>query len=468
MANIKFGTDGWRAKINEDFNYNNIKIVVLAIIKYVNKHYSKENKPIFYIGYDGRKNGFEFAKYTAKIISDYGNYNVEVSKIVCPTPVLAFQAKLKYGLGIMFTASHNPPNYQGLKFIPDYGGPAGDDITNEIVENIKRIQKNNIDIDINLNLDNNNYKLSSFKDEYFEHIEKIVDFKKIKALRTHIIINFLHSATIGYLDELLKRNDIKFEKYNDNFDSNFGGNMPDPKPKYLEDLMLKIKNKRNTIGLSNDGDGDRFGAINELGEYVSPNEIMGILLKHLINNKGYKGSLIKTIASSTMLNILTHKLNIPLIETKVGFKWLGYEMRKNETIIAGEESGGLSIGKHIPEKDGIIANLLILEAMAYENKPLYILQKELNDFVGYTFINDRIDIDLEKCSKNISKNDFIQLFKNDTTKISNLEGLKIYLDNDLSWILVRKSGTEPFLRVYIESYSKKRLCEIKEKIKMIL
>ncbi len=466
MANIKFGTDGWRAKLDEDFNYDNIKIVVLAIIEYVNKHYSKENKPTFFIGYDGRKHGFEFAKYTAKIISDYGKYNVEISKTICPTPVLAYQTKLKNGLGIMFTASHNPPSYQGLKFIPEYGGPATDEITGEIVENIQRIQKN--DIDIHLNLDNENYKLSSFKHEYFEQLEKLIDFKKIKTLKTNIFIDFLHSATIGYLDELLKKHIIKFEKYNDNFDSNFGGKMPDPKPKYLQELMTKVKNKPNTIGLSNDGDGDRFGVINELGEYVSPNEIIAILLKHLIQNKAYKGSLIKTIASSTMLNILAYKLNIPLIETKVGFKWLGLAMRENETIIAGEESGGLSIGKHIPEKDGIIANLLILEAIAYANKPLYQLQKELNEFIGYTFINDRIDIDLTRQSKHISDNDFIELFKNDTTKISNLEGLKIHLDNDLSWILVRKSGTEPLLRVYIESYSQKRLHEIKEKIKIIL
>ena len=462
MANIKFGTDGWRAKINEEFNYDNIKIVVVAIIEYVNKHYAKENKPTFFIGYDGRQNGFEYAKYTAKILSDYGKFNVEVSNTICPTPVLAYQTKLNKGLGIMFTASHNPPNYQGLKFIPQYGGPATDDITGEIVENIKTIQQNHINI--SLNLDNENYKLTSFKDEYFRHIEKLIDFEKIKTLKINIIIDFLYSATIGYLDELLKKHSIKFEKYNDNFDSNFGGKMPDPKPKYLQDLMLKVKNKQNTIGLSNDGDGDRFGVINELGEYVSPNEIMAILLKHLIKNKAYKGSLIKTIASSTMLNILAHKLNIPLIETKVGFKWLGQAMRENETIIAGEESGGLSIGKHIPEKDGIIANLLILEAMAYANKPLYQLQKELNDFIGYIFINDRIDIDLTKQSKNINDNDFIELFKNETTKISNLEGLKIYLDNDLSWILVRKSGTEPLLRVYIESYNNTRLIEIKNKI----
>lgn len=463
MANIKFGTDGWRAKLNEDFNYNNVKIVVLAIVEYVNKHYSQENKPTFFIGYDGRENGFEFAKYTANILSKFGKFDVEVSEAICPTPVLAYQTKLKKGFGIMFTASHNPPVYQGLKFIPQYGGPATDDITGEIVENIKQIQKKNENI--NLNLNNENCKLSSFKDSYFEHIEKLINFEKIKTLKTNIIIDFLHSATIGYLDELLKKHQIKFEKYNDNFDSNFGGNMPDPKPKYLQELMTKAKKKPNTIGLSNDGDGDRFGVINELGEYVSPNEIMAILLMHLSKNKAYKGALIKTIASSTMLDILTQKLDIPLVETKVGFKWLGLAMRENETIIAGEESGGLSIGTHIPEKDGIIANLLVLEAMAYANKPLYKLQKKLNDFIGYTFINDRIDIDLTQQPNNITYEKFIELFKNETNKISKLEGLKICFDNNLSWILVRKSGTEPLLRVYIETFNEKRLGEIKSLIK---
>ena len=165
-----------------------------------------------------------------------------------------------------------------------------------------------------------------------------------------------------------------------------------------------------------------------------------------------------------MLDILAQKLQISLVETKVGFKWLGKAMRENETIIAGEESGGLSIGTHIPEKDGIIANLLVLEAMAYQNKPLHQLQKELNDFIGYTFINDRIDIDLTQHSNNITDEKFIELFKNETTKISKLEGLKIYLDNNLSWILCRKSGTEPLLRVYVETFNEKRLGEIKSLI----
>ncbi|UKI41708.1 MAG: hypothetical protein L6V95_01205 [Candidatus Melainabacteria bacterium] len=123
MANIKFGTDGWRAKLDEDFNYDNVKIVVLAIVEYVNKHYSQEDKPTFFIGYDGRENGFEFAKYTASILSKFGKFDVEVSETICPTPVLAYQTKLNKGLGIMFTASHNPPVYQGLKFIPQYGIP---------------------------------------------------------------------------------------------------------------------------------------------------------------------------------------------------------------------------------------------------------------------------------------------------------------------------------------------------------
>ena len=462
MANIKFGTDGWRAKLDEDFNYDNVNIVVLAIVEYVNKHYSQKDKPTFFIGYDGRENGFEFAKYTASILSKFGKFDVEVSETICPTPVLAYQTKLNKGLGIMFTASHNPPVYQGLKFIPQYGGPATDDITSEIVENINKIRQNGIDIPENAKSEN--YKLTSFKKAYFEHIEKLINFEKIKTLKTNILIDFLHSATIGYLDELLKKHQIKFEKYNDFFDSNFGGKMPDPKPKYLQELMAKVKNKPNTIGLSNDGDGDRFGVINELGEYVSPNEIMAILLMHLSKNKGYKGALIKTIASSTMLDILAQKLQISLVETKVGFKWLGKAMRENETIIAGEESGGLSIGTHIPEKDGIIANLLVLEAMAYQNKPLHQLQKELNDFIGYTFINDRIDIDLTQHSNNITDEKFIELFKNETTKISKLEGLKIYLDNNLSWILCRKSGTEPLLRVYVETFNEKRLGEIKSLI----
>ena len=187
---------------------------------------------------------------------------------------------------------------------------------------------------------------------------------------------------------------VKWKSLHLYHDNNFGGGMPDPKPKYLKELIAKVKSVPNSIGLANDGDADRFGVINENGEYVSPNEIIAILLKHLIN-RGFEGAVVKTVGSSLLIDVIAKKLGVEVIETAVGFKHVGQAMRENKVIIGGEESGGLSILGHIPEKDGILANLLILEAMAYANKTLVELQNEIYELAETKFYTDRIDIKLD-------------------------------------------------------------------------
>ncbi|MBR2525041.1 phosphoglucomutase/phosphomannomutase family protein, partial [bacterium] len=265
-----------------------------------------------------------------------------------------------------------------------------------------------------------------------------------------------------------KDNGIKYKSLHMEHDPNFGGGMPEPKPKYMTELIETIKNSKNSVGFANDGDGDRFGVIDENGNYVTPNEIIAILLKHLTKNKGLKGSLVKTVGASTLLDIVAKKSNVELIETAVGFKHVGEAMRKYNPVIAGEDSGGLSIQGHIPEKDGILANLLILEAMAYENKTLVELEEDLHNFAGAKFYNDRIDEKLEnqeqvkKALENAEK--MKQLGKYKVKNINQIDGVKLYFE-DNSWILVRPSGTEPLLRIYIECDSIEKLEEFKENIK---
>ena len=381
MANISFGTDGFRGILGKDFNPENIKIIVKSCAKYILETYGAEKKII--IGYDPRNKAEEYARQTAQLLLNFG-FDVCVSKKIIPTPMIAFGAKYYNACAFMLTASHNPPEYLGIKFIPDFGGPATSDITNKIT---KYFDNNNFSSDrkgkiIDLDLEK----------PYFEHIKTLINIEK-------------------------------------------------------------IKEKTNSVGLANDGDGDRYGVINEKGEYVTPNEIMGILLLHLIKNKNAQGDLAITVAGSSMLKILAQKLNIKIIETPVGFKWLGEAMRKNNVILAGEDSGGLSIGSHIPEKDGIIANLLILEALGYEEKSLTELQNKLHSFVGTTFKQDRLDYKFENKEEMLSVIDKISKindFPCKITEINKTDGLKICFDNN-SWILVRPSGTEPLLRVYFES-----------------
>src|SRR5574344_535543 len=260
-AEIKFGTDGWRAVVGEDFNFENVEIVTKAIAKYILDKDGIE-KPVI-IGYDPRNMALEFAEFSAKILSDAG-FKVTLSSQIIPTPVLAYTAKLLDADALMFTASHNPPKYLGIKFIPDYAGPATTEITNAIIDNIQNINEIAFAPEQTYPIEK-----KCFKEDYFKHIESIIDFKKIKEYFTRedddgeIIYDGLYSASIGYFDELLKRNSISCETLHMHHDPNFGGGMPEPKAKYLQELIQKIARRTSAIGLSNDGDGDRFGIINE-------------------------------------------------------------------------------------------------------------------------------------------------------------------------------------------------------------
>lgn len=454
MANIKFGTDGWRAVVGVDFTDENVEIAIRAIGKYVYDNFGIYKRII--IGYDPRNMAKEFSTQAAKILSGLG-FHVLYSDKVIPTPVLAYNAKHLDACAIMFTASHNPPEYLGIKFIPDYAGPATSDITDEIVSNLG-VEFNKIT--------NGSIKEYDFSKDYFEHIKTLIDFNKIKELNKNIIFDGLYSATIGYFDKLLSEEGIKFNSIHMMHDPNFGGGMPEPKPKFMSDLIEMVKKYPNSVGFANDGDGDRFGVINENGDYVTPNEIIAILMLHLKKNKGLSGPVVKTVGASLMLDKLAEKTGIEIIETAVGFKHVGEAMRKYNPIIGGEESGGLSIKGHIPEKDGILANLLILEAMAYENKTLVELQKDLENVAGCKFYNDRVDMKLES-RDDIEK--IIEKFKN-TEQFANLkvlkkdfkDGVKLYLEDNASWVLVRPSGTEPLLRIYFESDSLEKIEKFKK------
>lgn len=454
---IKFGTDGWRAILDKDFTEENVKRTTLAIGKYVADNFGF-SKPII-IGYDPRRMADEYSLLCAEILKDKG-FTVFYSSRVVPTPILAYNALVKNACAIMFTASHNPPEYLGMKFIPDYAGPATAEITDEIVSNLDKDYEKSANSGVLHKVD--------LAPKYYEHLNSLIDFEVFKNLKTNIIFDGLYSASIGYFDEILKNKGIKFDSMHMFHDTNFGGGMPDPKPRFLKELIEKIKNSKNTIGLANDGDADRFGVVNENGEYVSPNEIIAILLKHLIE-RGFEGAVVKTVGSSLLIDCVAKRLGVEVIETAVGFKHVGEAMRKNKVIIGGEESGGLSILGHIPEKDGLVANLLILEAMATSGKSLVELQKELYDLAGAKFYTDRIDLKLdnqEEIKPILAKaKEIKEICEYKVTSIDTKDGVKLML-GDKTKILVRPSGTEPLLRIYFETDSVEKLEELKKKLEL--
>jgi phosphomannomutase len=454
MSDIKFGTDGWRAVVGKGFNKENVEIVSRAIGKYVFDNYGIYKTII--VGYDPRNMAKEFSTQCAEILVDMG-FKVLYSDKVLPTPVLAYNAKRLDACAVMFTASHNPPEYLGIKFIPDYAGPATAEITDEIVSNFGCDYKKTVQ---------GKFIVTDFSQSYFKRIEEIIDFEKIKegATKFHILFDGLYSASVGYFDRLLSRNGVEYDAIHMYHDTNFGGGMPEPKPQYMQEAIDYVKSHNGYVAFANDGDADRFGVIDENGNYVTPNEIIAILLTHLKNNKNYDGCLVKTVGASLMLNIAAKKLGTDIIETPVGFKHVGEAMRKYNPIIAGEESGGLSIKGHIPEKDGILANLLILEAMSYSGKTLVQMRKDLKDFIGCEFVNTRVDKKLENFDEvKPTIEHFSSLDEIAGMKISSKDykdGVKLYLEDGKTWILVRPSGTEPLLRIYVESDSQETIDKI--------
>ena len=446
---IKFGTDGFRGIIAREFTFETLERIIKAICLYIKS--LNNSKRTIIVGYDPRFMARDFAKFSAELLSKYG-FRAILSTKVIPTPIVAYNAKYyPDSIGaIMLTASHNPKEYQGIKFIPNYAGPATKEITDKILEFLdKDIQEETIGEVIEKNLEEN----------YFEALEKIIDFNAIKENPPKIIYDGLFSASIGYFNKILDKHKIPYESVNMFHSPDFGGGLPEPKAKFMK------YHQENYITVANDGDADRYGVIDEKGEYVIPNIILAMLLKYLYENQK-KGFMIKTVGVSNIVDIVAQKLNIETITTPVGFKWLSEAMRKNETILAGEDSGGLSCGNHIPEKDGLFANLLIIEMIAKTNMPLYKLVKEIKTFAGCEFYTDRIDIHLENDEKaqNLSEkfNQFSTIASLEVIDKLEIDGTKLFLEDRYTSLLIRKSGTEPLLRFYIESDNQEKLSKIKD------
>ena len=455
---IKFGTDGWRDVIARNFTFSNVRIVANSVAKYINT-YHKEN-PVLIVGYDTRFLAEHFAREVVSVLNA-NNIEVFLTNRETPTPVTAFSVLVKKASGaIMLTASHNPPEYLGIKFIPWYAGPATPDITSKIEEFI----------DENSPIPETTRELVEIFDpmpEYISEIKKIINFQKVKEAQLKLVINPLYGTGRGYLENLL--NDIAKEiiVINNYRDCLFGGGMPEPAEEFLNEQKRILLENEYDLGLALDGDADRFGVLDRDGSYINPNELISLLLYHLVKNKSYTGKVVRTVATTHLIDLIAEKLGVEVIEVPVGFKYVGKQMREQEIIIGGEESGGISIKGHIPEKDGILADMLAVEMVAYEKKSLRDCLKEIFSEVGEVYTK-RINL---KISENENKQKIIDYFKNDPPKlegksceeINTMDGVKCIYEKNL-WFMVRPSGTEPVIRVYIEAQSKEVLKNIEETV----
>jgi len=297
----------------------------------------------------------------------------------------------------------------------------------------------------------------------------MVDMKKIGASKLKVGYDALYSTSRDYLDKAIQDCGLPVTVLHNWRDPLFGGGMPEPKAKYLKDLMATVKNDKLDVGLATDGDADRFSVIDEKGNFCSPNQLLCLLTRHLVKNRGMKGAIVRTVSTTHLLDRMAKKYNLELLETPVGFKYIGEIMRSHDVLIGGEESGGVSVKGHIPEKDGILANLLIVEMLAFEGKPLSAIWQDVIDEAGTNPVYLRDDLQLthrtqKALMQRITEKPLTTLAGEKVVREGHKDGLKLYLDDE-TWLLIRPSGTEPLIRLYAEGAPGARMEKVMDDFK---
>lgn len=467
MAEIKFGTDGWRAIIAEEFTFANIKLVTQGIANYLkNNNLSKKG---IVIGYDNRFLSEHFASECARVITGNG-IRASMTKKAVPTPLTAFAIRsCQAGGAIMITASHNPPEYNGIKFIPEYAGPALPDVTNAIEAEVKRIQEGGRIYELELKeaetLDL--LKEIDIDRDYMNQLLRVINPEAFGNRPLKVVVDPMYGSGVGYLDRILTELGCEVRTINNYRDPLFGGSIPEPTDIGLPDLKRAVINYKCDLGLALDGDGDRFGIVDGEGQFVDPNRLAYLLFEHLLNTRTFRGPVCRSLATTHNLDRIAKQNGLSVIETKVGFKYISECLREKGCIMGAEESGGLSIFGHVPEKDGILVGLLAAEMLVSTGKTFRQLNEEAVEKYGI-MIGERIDIKITPREKERILAD-LQDYQPKVVagvkvdRIDDKEGKKIIME-DSSWILIRPSGTEPLVRVYIEAADEKRQEEMRQEV----
>jgi alpha-D-glucose phosphate-specific phosphoglucomutase len=449
---IKFGTSGWRAVIADKFTFANVRRAAQGIAGYVKAHHSsKKTPPLVVIGHDTRFNSREFATAAAKILAASG-IKVLLTDRDTPTPVISYQVINRKADGaINITASHNPPEYNGLKFSPYHGGPAATEVTGEIERRAAAIKKDIPEPAVS----DLKYPIEVFdpRPEYFARIKNLVDLDTIKKAKLKIVVDVMHGTGRGYLDHILKECGCDVEVLNDNLDPLFGGHPPEPAKENIGKMLSEVKKRKARLGLGVDGDADRFGIVDESGRFYTPDEVIALLFKHLIETRPRLPKVARTHSTSRLIDRIAKKYGIEVVETPIGFKYIGEVLQTGKCVIGGEESGGLSIAKHVPEKDGILACLLVTEMVAASGKKLSSILEGIYKEFGRSYPG-KINIKLDDAHKArlldmLEKHPLKTVAGMKVVKASRVDGHKYTLE-DSSWLLVRPSGTEPLIRFHFE------------------
>jgi len=458
---IKFGTDGWRAIIDKEFTFDNVKKVAQSIADYLKGSRVTGHESRVVVGYDSRRLSKEFAEAVACVLAA-NEIKVTLSEKICSTPMVSYYIK-KNGLsgGVMITASHNPPEFSGIKFKSDFAGPAGPDITKQLEELLDKNPIRSKAIDEALKM--SSIEMRDLSGEWIDFVKGYIDFASIGKGSFKVLIDTMHGAGNGYMQGLLAEAGIGVETINAEPDLQKAAVAPEPIEKNLQKLKEAVVSGKFDIGIALDGDVDRVGAVDANGEYITAHKVLSLLLLHLIEDRKWSGTAVKTIAVTTLFDKIAQRHNLPMKELPVGFKHICKLMREEDVLIGGEESGGYGFKGFVPERDGVLAGLLLLEMMAQRKKGILEILKDVEAEYG-KFCYQRQDCEYPDEKKktlfeNLKTNPPKELAGIAVKEIKTFDGAK-FICEDGSWLLYRLSGTEPILRIYVEASSDERVAAV--------
>jgi len=455
LTQIKFGTSGWRAVMAEEFTFANVRRAVSGITRYVASQ--KPNGARVIVGRDPRFLGETFCSMAADILASHGITPLVVAE-AAPTPAFAYAVVQNKADGVInFTASHNPPEYNGIKFSTPDGCPALPEVTKKIeAEILAADQATAASVGNAVTVTK---AMLDPKPAYLKRLGEIIDLQLIRKAGVRIAFDPMWGAARGYSDELLRSAGLPVATVHDNRDVLFGGHAPEPDDHLLEDLRKKMRETNAQIGIATDGDADRFGIVDADGTFLQPNYIIAILFDYLVESRGWKNGVAKSVATTNLINALAQHHGVQLHETPVGFKYIGELIMQDKIAIGGEESAGLSIRHHVPEKDGVLAGLLCCEAVARRGKSLGEQLKAISNQVGSFYPerqNFRLTPEVKAKFTEKLRSDPKEFCGHAVSQVVRTDGLKLVF-SDGSWVCYRLSGTEPVVRVYTEARSEQGL-----------
>ncbi|MEE9499936.1 MAG: phosphoglucomutase/phosphomannomutase family protein [Candidatus Omnitrophota bacterium] len=465
MAKIKFGTDGWRAVISEDFTFENVKIVAQAIADYVKEQKAKiKNKKsrlygkkyALVVGYDTRFLSNRYAGAVSSVLAANG-IKVVLADRATPTPSVSFNIRHKEFIGgVMITASHNPARYNGIKYKGSFGGSVTNGVTDAIESSlykskIKFIEKKEA-------LKKGLIKLENIIPLHLRSVKKYANMKLLKKSKLKVLVDSMNGTGARFIEELLKDTNNKVTTINSQRDTSFGGRAPEPNEKHLKTTAEIVRKGRFDVALATDGDADRLGVILPSGEVLSGHKVMTLLLLYLLEDRNLKGGVVQTICGTALIDKICKMYGLKTYETRVGFKYIAEIIGKKDILLGGEETGGVAFKGWLPERDGILSGLLILEMIAQRKKSLKKILEGIGKAYG-VYVYKRYDLHYSRDKKKmllaaLNKRPFKKVLGKVIVNIKSFDGFK-FIRSDGSWFMLRPSGTEPKLRIYSEAHSEK-------------